>query len=117
MELLNLLQQRRRLPRYPLSMFAYGLGLLPLIGQLKVEFPEVEKPWYADDAGTCGNLAEIHRLFKRLEEISPNYGYFPELSKSILVVRQHILEAAKIAFPDFCFKVTTGSHYLGHTAR
>jgi hypothetical protein len=34
----------------PLSMFAFGIGILPLIRQLKVEFPQVEQPWYADDA-------------------------------------------------------------------
>jgi hypothetical protein len=35
----------------PLSMFAYGIGMLPLICQLKTEFPQVEQPWYANDAG------------------------------------------------------------------
>ena len=44
-------------------MFAYGLGLLPLIRQLKVDFPEVEQPWYADDAGAGGNFAKIRRLY------------------------------------------------------
>ena len=97
----------------PLSMFAYGLGILPLIRQLKADFPEVEQPWYADDAGAGGNFSEIRRFFSKLEEIGPNYGYYPEPSKSILVVRQHNLEAAKRAFPDFGFKVTTGSRYLG----
>jgi hypothetical protein len=66
----------------PLSMFAYGIGILPLIRQLKVEFPAVEQPWYADDAGAGGNFAEIRRYFRKLEEIGPNFGYFPEPSKS-----------------------------------
>ena len=65
----------------PRSMFAYGLGLLPLIRQLKVEFPEVEQPWYADNAGADGSFFEIRRHFKRLEEIGPNYDYFPQPSK------------------------------------
>jgi hypothetical protein len=94
-------------------MFACGIGILPLIRQLKAELPQVEQPWYADDAGAGGEFEDIRRLFRRLEEIGPNYGYFPEPSKSILVVRQHNLEAAQNAFPDFGFKVTTGSRCLG----
>ena len=97
----------------PPSMFAYGLGILPLIRVLKTEFPDVEQPWHADDAGAGGKFEEIRHIFRRLEEIGPNYGYFPEPAKSILVVRQHNLEAAQKAFPDFGFKVTTGNRYLG----
>jgi hypothetical protein len=97
----------------PLSMFVCGTGILPLIRQLKAELPQVEQPWHADDAGAGGKFEDIRRLFRRLEEIGPTYGYFPEPSKSILVVRQPNLEAAQIAFPDFGFKVTTGSRYLG----
>jgi hypothetical protein len=89
------------------------MGILPLIRQLKAELPQVEQPWCADDAGAGGKFEDIRRLFRRLEEVGPNYGYFPEPSKSILVVRQHNLEAAQKAFPDFGFKVTTGSRYLG----
>jgi hypothetical protein len=40
--------------------------------------------------------------------IGPNFGYFPDLA-----LRQHNLEAAQKAFPDFGFKVTAGSRYLG----
>jgi hypothetical protein len=36
----------------PLSMFGYGIGILPLICKLTLEFPAVKQPWYyADDAG------------------------------------------------------------------
>jgi hypothetical protein len=28
-----------------LSMFAYGVGILPLIHRLKLKFPAVEQPW------------------------------------------------------------------------
>jgi hypothetical protein len=97
----------------PLSMFAYGIGMLPLIRRLKAEFPTVEQPWYADDAGASGKFIEIRRFFRKLEEIGPDFGYFPEPSKSILVVRERNFEAAKIAFSDLGFKVTKGSRYLG----
>ncbi len=91
----------------PLSMFAYGVGVLPLIHQLKAEFPAVEQPWYAEDAGAGGKFSEIRRIFSRLMEIGPNFGYHPEPSKSILVVPQHSLEAAQASFADMNFKITT----------
>jgi hypothetical protein len=96
---------------YPLSMFAYGIGILPLIRLLKVEFPAVEQPWYVDDAGVGGKFTEIRRFFSKLQETgpNPNFGYYPEPRKSILVVPQHNLEATRVTFPDFIFKVTTGS--------
>jgi hypothetical protein len=43
----------------PLSMVAYGLSLLPLIRQLRDEFPEVFQSWYADDAGGGGKFRLI----------------------------------------------------------
>ncbi len=97
----------------PISMVVYGLAVLPLIRRLKQEFPEVEQPWYADDAGAAGNFDAIRRHFTKLQEIGPNYGYFPELSKSVLVVSQCNFEAAKLAFADLGFEVTTGHRYLG----
>ena len=47
----------------PLSMFAYGLGVLPRIWHLKHEFPSLEQPWYADDAGAAGKFAIICAAF------------------------------------------------------
>jgi hypothetical protein len=97
----------------PLSMFAYGIGILPLICLLKAAFPAVEQPWYADDAGAGRQFVEIFCFFRKLQEIGPSYGYYPEPLNSILVVPQHNLEAARAAFPEFCFNVTMGNWFLG----
>lgn len=97
----------------PLAMILYGLGLLPLIRQLKAEFPDVEQPWYADDAGAGGTFTSIRAHFKRLQELGPKFGYFPNPSKSIIVVPAHSLARAKAAFADLGFTVKTGSRYLG----
>jgi hypothetical protein len=103
-------QQGRITQGDPLSMFAYGIGILPLsICLLKVKIPAVEQPWYADDAGAGRKFAEICHFFSKLQDIGPNFGYYPEPTTSILVVPQHNLEAAQVTFPDFNFKVTTGS--------
>jgi hypothetical protein len=97
----------------PLSMFGYGIGILPLIRRLKIEFPAVKQPWYADDAGAGGSFTDLRQFFLRLQEIGPAYGYFPEPSKSILIVRAHNRTRAKSTFDNLGFKVQTGSRYLG----
>jgi hypothetical protein len=79
-----------------LSMFAYGMGILPLIRQLKAEFPQVEQPWYADDAGVSTKFDEIERFLRRLCEIGPLLGYYPKPTKSILIVQQHNLKGARL---------------------
>jgi hypothetical protein len=97
----------------PLAMVAYGLLLLPLIRDLKRELPDVNQPWYADDSGAGGNFAGIRSYFERLQEKGPRRGYFPEPSKSILVVQEHNKAAAEIAFKDLGFTIVTGTRYLG----
>jgi hypothetical protein len=46
----------------PISMFIYGLGLLPLIRQLKAEFPIIQQIWYADNAGAGGKFNAIQAI-------------------------------------------------------
>jgi hypothetical protein len=82
----------------------------PLVLRLKQEFPEVEQPWYADDAVAPGSFDSSWRHLTKLHEIGPNYRYFPELSKSVLIVPQHNLEAAK---STFFVEAITGHRYLG----
>jgi hypothetical protein len=92
----------------PIAMLGYALCMLPLTLQLKVEFPEVEKPWYAEYAVSDVEFARIRAMLERLLELGPGYGYHPESSKSIVVVVRHNLERGKVYFSDL-----TGSRYLG----
>jgi hypothetical protein len=57
-------------------MFAYGIGILPLIPQLKADIPQVEQPWYADDAGAGARFDEIERFFCRLCEAASRSSAF-----------------------------------------
>jgi hypothetical protein len=47
-------------------MLGYALGMLPLTRQLKAEFPEVEQPWYADDAAAAAKFTIICAVFESL---------------------------------------------------
>ena len=76
-------------------MICYGIGILPPIRILQSEFPAAKQQWFADDGSTAGKFADIRAQFERLQQLGPNYGYFPESSKSILVVAHHNVEQAK----------------------
>ena len=67
-------------------MIAYGIGLLPLIRVLQVDHPQVYQPWYADDSGAGGRFKDIMAHFRDLQLKGPARGYFPDPTKSILVV-------------------------------
>jgi hypothetical protein len=97
----------------PLAMAIFGILLLLLIRQLKREIPDISQLWYADDAGARGNFESLCCCFEQLQEIRPSRGYFPEPSKSIIVVLEHNSEKAKSSFKDLEFKVTNGSRYIG----
>ena len=70
----------------PLAMIAYGIGVLPLIRELREAHPRVTQPWYADDTGAGGTFTEVQAHFQDLQVRGPARGYYPELTKSILVV-------------------------------
>jgi hypothetical protein len=78
-----------------------------------LELPALEQPWYADDAGVAGKFDNMCRLFVKLQEIGPDFGYFPEPSKSILIVPEHNVARAEIALDGLKFQITTGSRCLG----
>ena len=67
-------------------MIAYDIGVLPLIRELRNAHPRVTHPWYADDTGAGGTFQQIMELFRDLQARGPARGYYPEPTKSILVV-------------------------------
>ena len=97
----------------PLAMIAYGIGVLPLIRVLQVDHPQVYQPWYADDAGVGGKFRDIMAHFRDLQLKGPARGYFPEPTKSILVVSEKNVSRAKEYFCGMGIQVVMGSRYLG----
>ena len=47
----------------PLAMIAYGIGILPLIQELRDAHPRVTQPWCADDARAVGTFAKVQAHF------------------------------------------------------
>jgi len=98
----------------PLSMYLYGLALLPLSESLRRAVPAVRQLWYADDLAMVGEAAAIATCMRTLQDLGPKYGYFPEPEKSILVCRPETREAAAAALgADLTCSMVDGARYLG----
>ena len=97
----------------PLAMISYGIGFLTLIRELWKAHPRFTQPWYADDAGAGGMFQQILEHFQDLQERGPARGYYPEPTKSILVVAPGNLARAEEHFRGLGIRVVTGHRYLG----
>ena len=84
----------------PLAMLFYGVSLMPLIESLKGRDKYLQT-WYADDSGALGALENLVEWLSSLTEKGPKYGYYPEPSKSYLVVHPNFVEKAHQLFDRF----------------
>ena len=94
-------------------MIAYGIGILPLIKNLKQDIPDVTQPWYADGNRALGTFERLETYFYLLTRQGSVRGYYPEPSKRVIIVRPDNLEAGKVFGARHGFKVCTGTRYLG----
>ena len=99
----------------PLAMIAYGIGILPLINNLKREIPDITQPWYAYDTEALGTFARIDTYFNFLTHQVPGGIYYTKLSKSVLTVHPENPKAGEEFAARHRFKVCTVAHYLGGT--
>ena len=96
----------------PLAMITYGIDILPLIKNLKRVIPDVPQPWYSDDAGALGMFTRLETYFYFLTCQGLGWGYYPNLYKSVLIVRPENFEAGKVFGARHRFKVCKGAPYL-----
>ena len=80
----------------PLSMFIYAIGSQPLIKSLS-SVQQLTQVWYADDASAVGSCDSLKDM---LQVQGQEFSYFPEPSKSFLVVDSKSLLKAKEVFTD-----------------
>lgn len=95
----------------PLAMPMYAISVMPLIRKLD---DLVFQVWFADDAGGCGKLSQLHRWWTSINQLGPAYGYYPNSKKTWLVVKEEFLDDAKSLFANSGVQITTkGRPYLG----
>mgnify|MGYP002806726116 CR=1 FL=1 len=92
----------------------YALASIPLIDVLREGHPKALQTWYADDSAANG---ELHQLRAWMEEglavKGPPRGYFPEPTKSKLLVRPEDTEVAEKVFAGTGVEVVTDCRFLG----
>ena len=93
-------------------MHFYGLALMPLIRKLREPHKCVQSV-YADDAACCGSLQDLKSWTDNLISFGKYYGYFPEPSKSRILVKDEFIEKAERIFEGYGLKFVSGSRYLG----
>ena len=97
----------------PLAMAMYAIGTQPLIHRLDGIAKQV---WYADDSAAGSKLVRLRRWWDLLVAIGPQYGYFPNGSKTHVLAKPHHVEAAKEMFEGTGIVISTeGERYLGGT--
>ena len=71
-----------------MSMAFYAVGVLPLIREVKHAdaLAGVLQMWYADDSSAGGRIPGLVEWLRLLIKRGPDFGYFPEPDKSVLVV-------------------------------
>ena len=82
--------------RDSLSMIAYGVGILPVINNLIREITDFTQPCYTDDNVSLCTFTIIDTYFNSLIFQGPVHRYYPEPSKSILIVHPDNFEAGKV---------------------
>ena len=97
----------------PLTMIAYGIWVLHLIREPQGAHLRVTQPWYPDDAGAGGNFVHMLAHIWDLQAWGLSRGYFPEPTKTILVVSPRNVARAEEFFRGRGIKVVTGHRYIG----
>ena len=81
----------------PLAMAMYSLGVTPLIRHMS-NVPATRQVWYADDSSACGSIDNLLSWWRNLTEAGPTYGYFPNPSKTWLLVKEKFVDKANSIF-------------------
>ena len=93
-------------------MGMYAVGIIPLIKELQGNGGK--QLWYADDASDAGSLKQIRSSWDVLRTRGPSYGYFPNATKSWLLVKESVIQQARALFEDSGINITIeGRRLLG----
>ena len=94
-----------------LAMPMYAIAINPLIRHLDNDVTQV---WYTDDACACGRLSNLCWCWDQMCKLGPGFGYFPNVSKTWLVVKNRYHSEAEVVFADTNVKITNeGWPYMG----
>ena len=108
----TLLSQEGTTQGDPLAMAMYAIAVNPLIHQLKHD--TTKQIWFADDATAGGKFNNLREWWDCLINIGPEYGYFPNASKTWLIIKEGCKDEATSTFEGTQVVITEeGQKYLG----
>ena len=89
----------------------YAIAIIPLTHHL--DDGTTKQVWFADDVTAAGHLNHL-KAWDRIVSLSPDYGYYPNASKTWLIVKEDQLEEARTLFDGTGVAITTnGRRHLG----
>ena len=95
----------------PAAMVIYVIAIIPLIFMLvEIRMQDnnhTKTAAYADDLTVAGPINQIRIWWNTLRRLGPKLGYFPEGSKSWIVVRENAKERAQTIFDNTKINITT----------
>ena len=93
-------------------MVMFALATVPLINRVRTT--SVKQVWFADDGASGGRVRALREWWDRLNECGPRFGYFPNASKTTLVVKAAVYDEAVKVFSDTSVQISIeGKRYLG----
>lgn len=102
----------------PMAMLIYAIAIIPLILRAVAKMEsckEIAKMVaFADVITGAGKIPGLKILWDFICKHGSDYGYFPQPEKTWLIVKPHLLDAAKKIFEATAVKITTeGQKHLG----
>ena len=102
----------------PIAMAVYAIAVIPMILMIvditsKID-GSTKTAAYTDDVTAAGKIIQLKNWWKTLCILGPKFGYYPEASKSWLLVKEKVKQRAFTVFKDTAIKITTeGQCHLG----
>ena len=98
----------------PAGMAIYAIGLTPLLDIMLEIVMNTTMVAFADDISAIGKCEDLRTWWNRLIEHGPLFGYYPEPTKSWLIVKQQHEERANEIFQGSNIQISTrGKKHLG----
>ena len=93
----------------------YATAIIPLILMLlEITNGKTKVAAYADDFSAAGSVLNLKSWWEKLCTLGPKFGYYPEASKSWLIVKPKHKGAAATVFNNSKINITTeGKRHLG----
>ena len=102
----------------PIAMAVYAIAIIPMILMIVDITSKIDESTktaaYADDVTAAGKIIQLKNWWKTLCNLGPKFGYYPEASKSWLIVKETSKQQATSVFKDTKIQITTeGQRHLG----